>query len=59
VALIDLDEGVRIVSNLCDIAPEDIQVGMAVEVFYETFEALPSGDELVLHQFRPVETPKV
>lgn len=59
VALIDLDEGVRIVSNLCDIAPEDIQVGMAVEVFYETFEALPSGDELVLHQFRPAETPKV
>jgi hypothetical protein len=26
---------------------------MPVEVFYETFEALPSGDELVLHQFRP------
>jgi uncharacterized OB-fold protein len=59
VALIDLEEGVRIVSNLCDIAPDDIQVGMAVEVFYETFEALPSGDELVLHQFRPAEKPKV
>jgi len=26
---------------------------MPVEVFFETFEALPSGDELVLHQFRP------
>lgn len=53
VALIDLDEGVRIVSNLCDIDPDDIETGMPVEVFYETFEALPSGDELVLHQFRP------
>lgn len=53
VALIELDEWVRIVSNLCDIEPEAIDVGMAVEVFYETFEALPSGDELVLHQFRP------
>ncbi|OBI08050.1 nucleic acid-binding protein [Mycolicibacter heraklionensis] len=53
VALIELDEGVRIVSNLCDIAPGDITVGMPVQVFYETFEALPSGDELVLHQFRP------
>jgi hypothetical protein len=53
VALIELDEGVRIVSNLCDIEPEAIAVGMPVEVFYETFEALPSGDELVLHQFRP------
>lgn len=53
VALIDLDEGVRIVSNLCDINPDDIETGMPVEVFYETFEALPSGNELVLHQFRP------
>lgn len=53
VALIELDEGVRIVSNLCDIEPGDIKTGMPVEIFYETFEALPSGDELVLHQFRP------
>jgi hypothetical protein len=41
------------VSNLCDIEPAAIEVGMPVEVFFETFEALPSGDELVLHQFRP------
>jgi uncharacterized OB-fold protein len=53
VALIELDEGVRIVSNLCDIEPEAIENGMPVEVLYETFEALPSGEELVLHQFRP------
>jgi len=53
VALIELDDGVRIVSNLCDIEPEAIKNGLPVEVFYETFEALPSGDELVLHQFRP------
>ena len=53
VALIELDEGVRIVSNLCDIEPEAVTNGLPVEVFYETFEALPSGDELVLHQFRP------
>lgn len=53
VVLVELEEGVRIVSNLCDIAPEDIEAGLPVEVFYETFEAIPSGDELVLHQFRP------
>jgi uncharacterized protein len=53
VALIELDEGVRIVSNLCDIEPEAIEVGLPVEVFYEEFEAIPSGEELVLHQFRP------
>ena len=48
VALIELEEGVRIVSNLCDIEPEDIETGLPVEVFYETFD-----DDLVLHQFRP------
>jgi hypothetical protein len=48
VALIDLDEGVRIVSNLCEIAPEDVEFGLPVEVFFKTFE-----NDLVLHQFRP------
>ena len=49
VALIDLEEGVRIVSNLCDVAPQEVTNGMAVEAFYEAF----NDDELVLHQFRP------
>ncbi len=53
VALIELDEGVRIVSNLCEIEPAAIHVGLPVEVFYEKFEAIPSGEELMLHQFRP------
>ena len=48
VALIDLDEGIRLVSNLCGIAPEDASIGMPVEVFYEHFE-----NDLVLAQFRP------
>ena len=45
--LVELDEGTRLISNLCEIAPDDVQIGMAVEVFYEDF------DGLVLHQFRP------
>ena len=59
VALIELDEGVRLVSNLCEIAPDDVEVGMPVEVFYQTFDgALEKQDALekqvlVLHQFRP------
>jgi uncharacterized OB-fold protein len=53
VALVELEERVRIVSNLSGIEPEDIEIGLPVEVYYETFHALPSGDELVLHQFRP------
>jgi uncharacterized OB-fold protein len=52
VALVELEEGVRLVSNLCKIAPDHVEVGMAVEVFYETFDTL-DGNDLVLHQFRP------
>ena len=48
VVLVELEEGVRLVSNLCGIAPSEVCAGMPVEVFYETFE-----DDLVLHQFRP------
>jgi len=50
VALVDLDEGVRLVSNLIDIAPDDATIDMPVEVCFVEFE----GD-LVLHQFRPRE----
>ena len=48
VALIELAEGVRLVSNLTGIDPADVTVGMPVEVHYAEFD----GD-LVLHQFRP------
>lgn len=48
VALVDLEEGPRLVSNLREIDPADASIGMPVEVFYETFD-----DDLVLHQFRP------
>lgn len=48
VALVDLEEGVRLVSNLVDIAPGDARIGMAVEVCFTEFEG-----GLVLHQFRP------
>ncbi|CNN74581.1 putative nucleic-acid-binding protein containing a Zn-ribbon [Mycobacterium tuberculosis] len=38
----------RIVSNLTDIDPADVTVGMPVQVYFQTFE-----NDLVLHQFRP------
>jgi hypothetical protein len=52
VALVELDEGTRLVSNLCGVAPEDVTIGMPVEVFYEHFDG-----GLVLPQFRPVKQP--
>jgi len=48
VALVELEEGTRLVSNLCEVAPEEAAIGMPVEVFY-----LELDDGLVLHQFRP------
>jgi len=49
VVLVELAEGIRLISNLCDVAPEDVTIGMPVEAFYEHFD-----DGLVLPQFRRV-----
>jgi uncharacterized OB-fold protein len=48
VVLVALEEGIRLVSNLCEIDPGDVTIGMPVEVFFEHFD-----DGLVLPQFRP------
>lgn len=46
VALVELDEGVRIMSNIVGCAPEEVAVGLAVEV---TFHEL---DGRILHAFK-------
>jgi uncharacterized OB-fold protein len=48
IGLIDLEEGTRLISNIVGIAPGDIEIGMPVEVIFQTFE------DLALPQFRPV-----
>jgi uncharacterized OB-fold protein len=52
VVLVELDEGIRLVSNLIGIEPADVEVGMPVEVCFDTFDD-SAGDDVVLHQFRP------
>jgi uncharacterized OB-fold protein len=47
VALIELEEGTRILSNLRDVDPAAVTIGMPVEAFVERF------DSVALHQFRP------
>ncbi|SCW99091.1 DUF35 OB-fold domain-containing protein, acyl-CoA-associated [Pseudomonas sp. NFACC52] len=47
-ALVALDEGPVMMSNIVDVATDDVEIGMAVEV---TFEA---RDGLQLPQFRPI-----
>ena len=53
VVLVELAEGVRLVSNLCEIDPADVRVGMPVEIFYRSFDG--ADGDLVLHQFRPAD----
>jgi uncharacterized protein len=48
VALVDLEEGVRLLSNVVGGPAEDVTVGMAVEVAWE-----PLSDGRNLPQFRP------
>src|SRR5215207_9816884 len=48
VALVELEEGTRVISNLCDISPDDARIGLPVELFFVEFD-----EGLVLHQFRP------
>ena len=47
VVLVDLEEGVRLVSNLLGVAPADVRNGMAVELCFENY------DGVALPQFRP------
>jgi uncharacterized OB-fold protein/acyl dehydratase len=48
VAVIDLAEGTRVVTNLIKVEPQAVRVGMAVEV-----EFVAVDEELTLPQFRP------
>jgi uncharacterized OB-fold protein len=50
VALIDLEEGVHMASNIVGCAPEDVTAGMPVEVVFEKV-----SEEITLPKFRPVE----
>jgi uncharacterized OB-fold protein len=53
IAIIALEEGWYMLSNLVDCALEHIEVGMAVEV---TFKAM--SDEITLPMFRPASSPE-
>jgi uncharacterized protein len=49
VVLVELEEGTRIVSNLSGIGPDEIKIGLPVEVDFEHY-----ADDLTLPVFKPV-----
>ena len=48
--VIEMDEGVRIVSEMVDVKPEDLRIGMIVEVAFD-----PVTPEVTLPKFRTIE----
>ncbi len=48
VALVDLDEGPRVMTNLVNVEPEAVEVGMRVEVYFERV-----SDTAALPMFTP------
>ena len=48
VALIDLEEGIRLLSNLCEVSEDDVRNGMPVEVFF-----VPTAGDKAAPVFRP------
>jgi uncharacterized protein len=50
-ALIDLEEGVRMMSNVVDCDPHAVEIGMAVEVMFEDIT-----EEIALPKFRLLQT---
>ena len=51
VGLVELEEGVRLVTNLVNVAPDAVRIGMTVTVQFDEFDG-----GLVLPMFRPRAT---
>jgi uncharacterized OB-fold protein len=50
IALIELEEGTRLIAQLVGVKPSEVQIGQAVQVEFNSF----NDGELVLPQFRPL-----
>lgn len=58
VAIVEIaeDSGVRLITNVVDVEPADMSIGLEVEVFFEEWTALSGGDDtrVWIPLFRPV-----
>lgn len=50
IGLVELEEGVRMVTNLIDVEKKDIEIGMPLELTFKKID-----EELTLHQWRPAK----
>jgi uncharacterized protein len=49
-ALVEVDEGLRLLTNLVGVEPADVRIGMAVRVIF-----LPTEHEMAIPVFAPAE----
>jgi uncharacterized OB-fold protein len=55
VALVELEEGVRVTAQLTDVEPDEVEIGMPVEVVTRRIqEKGPHGYLVYGYKFRPV-----
>lgn len=52
-AYVDLPEGVRLLTQLTDVDPEDVEIGATVELVLAPVAVADDGSELVGYRFRP------
>lgn len=52
VALVELDEGVRLMANIVNAAPDDVRIGMPVRVTFERRRD-GAGEKIAVPQFEP------
>lgn len=53
IGLVELEEGIRLVTNVVACRPEDLSIGMPLEACFA-----PTHDDVTLHQFRPARVPR-
>jgi len=51
VAIVELEEGIHLISNIVGCKPQQVQIGMPVEITYD--DVTP---DVTLHRFRPMTT---
>ena len=56
IALVDLEEGPRVVANVVGCDVDDVRVGLPVAAAFESFDAKDGGDVTLL-RFRPRSSP--
>ena len=55
IGFVDLKEGVRIFAQLFDVAPEELKIGMEMELVFRAMAGVSGEQEALVYGFRPSE----